>query len=235
MPDNNKAQRPGHIIIVNGTSGSGKSTTCEHFVQRSEDFWITQGIDQFMGSSFPKRYGHHGDRCREGYWSELVDTDDPEGPLRWQFSDQGLQAFSAFHEWIAVTSRLGCHIILDHLMMLDPPLLQDCIWRLSGLPVLFVNLKPPYEVLVERIANREVGNRFSNSRYSSEQIQQSRKRLDRLRPWFYQAVYANDCYDLEIDSAHCLPDEVCELIENRLAEGPGTAFNTLRQQYPKHF
>jgi len=31
------------------------------------------------------------------------------------------------------------------------------------------------------------------------------------------------------------PDEVCERIEARLAEGPGTAFEKLRAKYPKPF
>ena len=42
------------------------------------------------------------------------------------------------------SARNGCNIILDHLMMVDPPILQDCIWRLEGLPVLFVSLRPPH-------------------------------------------------------------------------------------------
>jgi chloramphenicol 3-O-phosphotransferase len=57
-------------------------------------------------------------------------------------------------------------------------------------------------------------------------------RLDRLRPWFYDAVYANDIYDLQIDTVEHGPDEVCTIIEGRLAQGPGTAFDALRRRYP---
>lgn len=223
----------GQIIIVNGTSGSGKSTTCGLFVNRASDFWLTYGIDHFMGSTFPRKFGHHGALCREGIYAEALEASDPDGPLRWYFSAAGAKAFSVFHEWIATASRQGCNVILDHLMMLDPPVLQDCIWRLRDLPVLFVNLKPPYEVLLERVAKREIGNRFSNSSYSSAQVSASRQRLDRLRPWFYDAVYANTCYDLEIDSARCSPEQICEQIENRLASGAGDAFAQLRIDYPQ--
>ena len=222
----------GQIIIVSGTSGSGKSTTCELFASRSEEFWLLYGIDHFMSVTFPKKFGHHGERCREGFYTESLDDNNPDGPLRWRFSRMGTQAFSAFHEWVAAASRQGCNIILDHLMILDPPLLQDCIWRLKDLPVLFVMLKPPYEVLMERIATRQIGNRFATSRYSPEQVAQSKARLERLRPWLYQASYANDCCDLEIDTAKYGPEQVCDFMEERLAAGPGTAFERLRERYP---
>ena len=222
----------GQIIIVNGTSGSGKSTTCELFARQAADFWLLYGIDHFMGSSFPRQFGHHGERCREGIYAHPLDAADPEGPLRWSFGPWGCRGFAAFHEWVAASAREGCNIILDHLMMVDPPVLQDCIWRLAGLPVLFVTLKPPYEVLMARVANREIGNRCANSSYDDERIRKSRERLDRLRPWFYQAVYANTVCDLEIDSDACDPDSVCRQIEQRLNAGPGTAFEQLREIYP---
>lgn len=221
----------GQIIIVNGTSGSGKSTTCERFVQRAEDFWLTSGIDHFLGANFPKRFGHHGDDCQLGFYAEPERKDDPEGPLRWRFGPEGMRAFAVFHEWLASASREGCNIIVDHLLMLDPPLLQDCIWRLSGLPVLLVNLKPPYEVLEQRIAQRQIGQRFANSQYDEERIKRARERLDRLRPWFYRAVYASPHCDLEIDSADLTPDEICSRLEQRLSQGPGSAFDTLMGLY----
>jgi hypothetical protein len=44
-------------------------------------------------------------------------------------------------------------------------------------------------------------------------------------------VYANDCYDLEIDTLKHSEEEVCQLIEQRLARGPGTAFDLLRARF----
>ena len=223
----------GQIIIVNGTSGSGKSTTCKLFAKRSEDFWLLHGIDHFLGSSFPRKFGHHGELCEEGISAKAINQDNPQGPLRWFLGEWGKKGFQTFHEWIAAASRSGCNIIVDHLMMTDPPVLQDCIWRLQGLPVLLVTLKPPYEALLERIAQREIGNRFSNSNYSSAQVQQSKQRLERLRPWFYEAVYANSCCDLEIDTTQHEPDAVCERIERCLQQSEGTAFAELRLRYPQ--
>lgn len=220
---------PGQIIIVNGTSGSGKSTTCELFAKQSDKFWLLYGIDHFMAATFPSKFGHHGSRAREGVYAHPVNESD--GPLRWSFGKYGEQAFRTFHAWIAAASREGCNIIIDHLMLIDPPILQDAIWQMQDLPVLLVVLKPPYQVLEQRVATRNMGGK-SNNLLNDEEVKRIRDRLSRLRPWFYEATYANDCCDLQIDTVEHSPAEVCNLIEQRLTNGPGTAFGQLRLRYP---
>ena len=75
--------KPGQIVIVNGTSGSGKSTTCELLAKQSSDFWLLYGIDHFLAGTLPAQFGHHGPRCREGIYAHPVDEQNPNGPLRW--------------------------------------------------------------------------------------------------------------------------------------------------------
>jgi chloramphenicol 3-O-phosphotransferase len=225
---------PGQIIIVSGTSGSGKSTTCELFAKRSDAFWLLYGIDHFLSATVPAKFSHHGPRCREGIYAHPVDENDPDGPLRWSFGKYGMKAFGVLHEWAASASREGCNIIFDQLMMIDPPVLQDCIWRMKDLPVLFVSLKPPFHVLMERVANRKSDKKLPAAEfYADDAMKRAVEKLNRLRSWFYEAVYANDCYDLEIDTVEHSPESVCALIEKRLAEGPGTAFESLRARYPR--
>src|SRR5580698_5236565 len=168
--------------------------------KRSDEFWLLYGIDQFMSGSFPAKFGHHGPRSRAGVHAHPVDENDPTGPLRWSFGEHGTRAFAALHEWVAGASRAGCNIILDHLMMTDPPVLQDCVWRLNDLPVLFVSLKPPFEVLRDRVANRQMDKKMPTDILGEDAVRIIVGRLNRLRPWFYEAVYANDVYDLEIDT-----------------------------------
>lgn len=221
----------GQIIIVNGTSGSGKTTACELFARQAADFWLVYGIDHFMGSTFPRAFGHGGERCREGIYAHPVDADDPDGDLRWSITEQGMRAFGVFHEWIATAARQGCNIIVDHLLIADPPILQDCVRRLAGLPVWIVTLKPDYDVLVERIEGRAIGKRFANSNLDSEQVRQSKQRLRRLRPWFYQSIYANTICDLEIDTVQHGPEAVCDMIRERLSSGAGEAIRALAQRH----
>src|SRR5262245_12927267 len=130
----------GQIVIINGTSGSGKSTAAELLAKRSNEFWLLYGIDHFMAGTFPAVFGHHGPRAREGVYAHPLDERDPKSALRWSFGDNGTRAFRVLHEWVAAASRQGCNIILDHLVMSDPPVLQDLVWRLEGLPVLLVTL-----------------------------------------------------------------------------------------------
>lgn len=221
----------GQIIIINGTSGSGKTTACELFAKQADDFWLVYGIDHFMGSTFPRAFGHGGERCREGIYAHPVDAGKPDGDLRWSITELGMRAFGVFHEWIATAARGGCNIILDHLLIADPPILQDCVKRLQDLPVLLVTLKPDYDVLVERIEGRAIGQRFANSNLDSEQVRQSKERLRRLRPWFYQSIYANTECDLEIDTVKHDPEAVCTMIRTRLSEGAGVATKALAERY----
>jgi chloramphenicol 3-O-phosphotransferase len=223
----------GQIVIVNGTSGSGKSTTCELLVKRSSQFWLLYGIDQFVSGTFPAIFGHHGPRAQEGIYAHPVNENDPKSPLRWSFGENGTRAFAVLHEWVAAASRQGCNIVLDHLVMSDPPVLQDLIWRLQGLPALLVTLKPPYEVLLERVANRKMDKKMPTDLLGEDTVRKIIERLDRLRPWFYESVYANEISDLTVDTAVHGPEEVCAMIEARLTQGPGEAFDKLRACWPR--
>lgn len=223
----------GQILIVTGTSGSGKSTACEIFAKRSDDFWLLYGIDHFLSGTLPAKFGHHGPRSREGIYAHPVDEEDPDGPLRWSLGPKGEAAFRTLHGWVATAAREGCNVVLDHLAMSDPPVLQDLIWQLEGLPVMFVCLKPSYEVLSARIANRTMDKPMPTDLLGADAVKKIVDRLDRLRPWFYQAVYANDIYDLVIDTELHGPEAVVAMIEARLAEGPGMAFEALREKWPK--
>ncbi|HEX8057047.1 MAG TPA: chloramphenicol phosphotransferase, partial [Novosphingobium sp.] len=137
------------------------------------------------------------------------------------------------HEWIASASRQGCNIVFDHLLMTQTPVLADCAWRLEGLPVLLVTLKPPIEVLEKRVAERQMDKKLPIDLLGEDAVRKIVDRLARLRPWFTEVVYANDIADLTIDTAAHGPEEVCAMIEARLAEGPGTAFERLREKYPR--
>ena len=223
----------GQIVIVNGTSGSGKSTTCETFARASDDYWMLYGIDHFLAGTLPARFGHHGPRAAEGIEAIPVDPADPEGPLKWQFNPLATRAFGVFHEWIATASRGGCNIILDHLLMTGTPVLADCAWRLEGLPALLVTLKPPVEVLERRVAERTMDKPMPTHLLGEDTVRKIVDRLNRLRAWFTESVYANDISDLTIDTSVHGPEEVAAMIRQRLAEGPGTAFDRLRARWPR--
>jgi chloramphenicol 3-O-phosphotransferase len=224
---------PGQILILNGTSGSGKSSTAELIAQKADDFWLLYGIDHFLASTYPAKFGHHGPRAAEGILAHPLDPDDPEGTLRWSFGEYGAKAFGLMHDWIAAASRAGCNIVFDHLLMTDPPVIQDLAWKLEGLPALLVTLKPPFEVLERRVAERAMDKKIPVEILGEDAVTKIVDRLTRLRPFYYDEIYRNQICDLEIDSDANSLDQVVAKIEGRLVEGPGTAFELLREKFPR--
>jgi chloramphenicol 3-O-phosphotransferase len=217
----------GQVVVVNGTSGSGKTTTCAHFARRAEEPYLMLGMDLLVGTLVPARYTMFGSMKEQGYQPTAY------GPVC-------MQAVSALHAMVAAAARTGQNMVVDQLMFVDPPVLQDAVWRMADVPVLFVNLKPSREVLEARVKGRTIT-------VIPEPIQEAMAaagpdilaalgaQLAEATPWFYDHAYANDIYDLELDSSAMSPDEVCEAIEARLRAGPGTAFARLRERHPKPF
>ena len=224
----------GQVIIVAGSSGAGKTTTINTFANRAQAPYLIFGMDIFLGAVTPGKFSLFGDRTREGMYQFPIDADDPDGQLRFGFGEFGWASIEAFHEMIATASRMGMNVLVDHLMFVDPPMLQDCVWRLQDVPVLLVGLKPPYEILNTRRATRNMDISDQMRDIHGDSAQETiNKNMENLDRWFYQSSYVNDCYDLLLDSTQLNPDEVCEKIEQRLETGPGTAFETLRKRYPK--
>jgi len=99
--------------------------------------------------------------------------------------------------------------------------------------VLLVTLKPPFEVLERRVSERKMEKKLPTDILGEDAVRKIIDRLSRLRPWFYQSVYANEISDLVIDTSVHGPEEVTALIRDRLAQGPGTAFERLRAAHPR--
>ena len=217
----------GQIVLVNGTSGAGKTTTCHAFARRAEEPYLMFGMDLLVGTLVPAKYTMFGEKKEEGYQPTSY------GPVC-------MKALEAMHAMVAAASRAGQNMVVDHLMFLDPPVLQDCIWRMEDVPVLFVNLRPSREVLEKRVKERQIDViplpiQEAMAAAGPDIISALGEQLSQAVPWFYEHAYANDIYDLELDSSSMSIDEVCEKIEARLAEGPGTAFAQLRKQHPRPF
>jgi chloramphenicol 3-O-phosphotransferase len=217
----------GQIVLINGTSGSGKTTTCATFARRAQEPYLMFGMDLLVGTLVPARYTMFGSMKEQGYQPTAY------GPVC-------MKALSAMHAMVAAASRSGQNMVVDHLMFLDPPVLQDAIWRMADVPVLFVNLKPSREVLEERVKGRVITVipepiQEAMAAAGPEILKVLGDELSAATPWFYEHAYANEIYDLELDSSAMTPDAVCEHIDARLRDGPGTAFAKLRERHPRPF
>ena len=60
----------GRVILLHGTSSSGKTTTARAIQELSDDPWLRLGIDAFW-NAVHERWMEHGDRAAEGFaWME---------------------------------------------------------------------------------------------------------------------------------------------------------------------
>lgn len=209
----------GKIVIVAGTSGAGKTTTCDAFVDCAQEPWMKIGVDILTRDMIPQKFGLFGARRKEGFSSVPVDDGDLAGADRFVLGDIGLRYFETLHEMLASASRFGTNVIVDHLTMLDPPVLQDCITRLAGLSVWFIAVKPPLEITQKRQYERIAG--IPNGQMIADALLKTTR-------WLYPAIYDHGVFDGTYDSTRMTPIEIAKAILSRVEKGPGTAFGALR-------
>lgn len=191
----------GQVIILNGAPRSGKSSIAAAIQENFDGLWMNQGVDHFMRMT-PSRY-HPGIGLRPG--GERPDLE----PVV-------VQLYAALYASIAAHSRLGINVVVDvgHHDGYSQPLaiLPACARRLRGLPVLFVGVRCPLEVIMQR--------RVATGYNSSADIPPPVLR-------WQEAVHKPGIYDLEVDTSVLSASACAEQIRQRLAGAPPTAFAQL--------
>jgi chloramphenicol 3-O phosphotransferase len=193
-----QASEPGQIVILNGVPRSGKSSIVAVIQESFDGPWMNLGVDTFMRHVVPQRY-HPSIGLRPG--GECPDLE----PLIAVF-------YAAMYESIAAHSRLGLNVVVDvghhDAYSTSLGILADSARRLEGLPVLFVGVHCPIEVIMERRRNTWGGG-------GSTDVPVPRA----VRLW-QRAVHTPGIYDLEVDTSLLSPEECAEVIRRRLQEGP---------------
>ena len=130
----------GRIIVLNGAPRSGKSSIVAAIQETLEGPWLNLGVDVFVRQVTPERL-RPGIGLRPG--GERPDLEAVIPAL-----------YAAMYESIAAHARLGLNVVVDvgHHDAYSQPLgiRPDCARRLSGLYALFVGVRCPIEVIVER-------------------------------------------------------------------------------------
>jgi chloramphenicol 3-O phosphotransferase len=188
---------PGQIVILNGTPRSGKSTIAAVIQETFDGVWLNLGVDRFMATT-PERY-RPGIGLRPG--GERPDLE----PLI-------VLLYRAMYESIAAHSRLGLNVVVDvgHHDWYSTPLriLPNSARQLSSLPVLFVGVRCPIEIIMER-RRATWGAGTSDDGMIPEPVQR-----------WQQAVHEPGIYDLEVDTSILNPAECAEAIRQQLICGP---------------
>jgi chloramphenicol 3-O phosphotransferase len=188
----------GQIVILNGPPRSGKSSIVAAIQSRFEGVWMNLGVDRFMQMT-PHRF-QPGIGLRPG--GERPDLEPLVGSL-----------YGAMYEAIATHSRMGLNVVVDavHHDSYSVPrgILPACARRLQGLPVLFVGVHCPIEVVMER----------RRATWGGVGYNQEGSVADPVSLW-HQAVHTPGVYDLEVDTSVLSADECADLIHQRLENGP---------------
>lgn len=184
---------PGRIVILNGAPRSGKSSVAAAIQNGFDGVWLNAGVDHFK-RMVPDRF-QPGIGLRPG--GERPDLE----PLV-------VTLYLAMYESIAAHSRLGINVVADvgHHDSYSVPrgILPACASRLAGLPVLFVGVRCPVAVVVER----------RRATWGADAASPERARL------WDEAVHTPGRYDIEVDTSALGPAECAELIRRRLRKGP---------------
>ena len=197
---------PGNIIILNGTSSSGKSSILRALQEIMEKPYLDAGIDKFLWM-LPKRYLNE-----PAYWQQVYRYEWPQpGQMVIQAAPLGHQLMDGMHQAIAALALAGNHVIADHVLA-ESAWVQQCATLFANLPAWLIHITCPLAVLEER-----------------ERARKDRT-LGQARAQFH-LVHAHAVCDLEIDTAqHDIPT-CAEMIKQHVLMGPRpTAFQKLARK-----
>lgn len=191
-----RTQKLGQIVILNGTPRSGKSSIVAEIQATFDGLWMNLGVDRMMQAT-PERY-LSGIGLRPG--GERPDLEPYVCLL-----------YAGLYESIAAHSRLGLNVVVDvgHHDAYSVPLgiLPDCARRLQGLPVLFVGVRCPIEVVMER----------RRKTWQHENEAPDAPIPEPVLRW-QREVHIPGIYDLEVDTSLLSPGECAAAIRQRLSE-----------------
>lgn len=174
-----------------------------------DGLWMNLGVDVFVVHVTPRRF-RPGMGLRPGEEAHKLA---PLVPT----------LYEAMYESIAAHSRAGLNVVTD-VGHYDGAILADSARRLTGLPVLFVGLRCPIEVIMER---RKAGQAGREGVYLTGSA--SVEIPAPILRWQHD-VHIPGIYDLEVDTSVLGPTESAAAIRRRLDEGPPpSAFRRLAQ------
>jgi chloramphenicol 3-O phosphotransferase len=192
------ATSPGRIILVNGTSSSGKTALIKALQASLPDLWLEMGIDRFA-------YSLPGRVAGQPVWAQLFRYVPVKGALDGSFAIEttalGRQFVSAMHSTVAVLAAFGFNVLVDQ-VVLERSFLEEAASLWAPFNVLFVGVRCPLEVVVRRELERK-----------ERTLGQAAAQFDVTHRWAK--------YDVEVDTSTLDPDQAAARVRNALAEGLG--------------
>jgi chloramphenicol 3-O phosphotransferase len=191
----------GHIVILNGAPGSGKTSIVREIQEGPGAPWMNLGVDVFSRLVTPRQY-QPGIGLRPGGERPDLEVLIPV----W---------YRAMYKSVAAHSREGLNVVVDvgHHDGYSESLgvLAEAAEVLSGLPALLVGVRCPIEVVIRRRLKR-IGNTEGPASAAWNDMA--------ARAQLWEVVHHPGIYDLEVDTATMTPAACANAITTRLEDGP---------------
>jgi len=193
-----KDNSSGIVVVLNGPSGSGKSSIQKEFQKlHMPNLWIKVGIDNLFDNVMPEITPEN-----MSFWQS-------KNPIRWVekkkddkgndivplfVGEQGDKVFYAMNSCIAEYAKNGCNVIVDYIAY-KKDMLSDLKEKLKNVESYFVAVQISLDVLEQREANRGTSPKGHARSH-------------------YFTVYGDMKYDLTVNSEKNSPKEIAQQIKN---------------------
>lgn len=174
----------GKVIILNGPSGSGKSSIQKEFQKlMMPNLWVKVGIDNLFDAVMPDITPENMDfwqSSNEIRWVEATQDADNNKIITLFVGPQGEQVAYAMNSAIAAYAQNGCNVIVDYIAY-DQKWLHDLEHKCADIQTYYVAVQIPLDTLEQREEARGTSPKGHARSH-------------------YFTVYGDKSYDLEVDS-----------------------------------
>lgn len=193
VPEHDRAGL-GRVIVLNGTSSSGKTTLASKLQARlaaAGECWMLISTD-VMFPLLPRSFFAYGPRAVGDHAADGLSFQVVEGRLERSSGSVGQKVFDAYRSWIVGTARAGLNVIVDEVLLTEADW-SELKAALAGLDVHWVGIEIGLEPLEAR--ERVRGDRV---------IGLARSQFD--------LVHRHAIYDTMVDTASLDPDAAADVI-----------------------
>jgi chloramphenicol 3-O phosphotransferase len=191
---------PGTIVLLNGATSSGKSAIARAFQHRSDEPWLSIGIDVFWGA-IDERWMELGPRAAEGFhWVDGPDAEPTRPQVRIVSGPVGERLAAGMRAAVGALAQEGNDVVVDD-VLIEPSWLDHWSEVVAGVDTLFVGVHCDLDILERR--ERERGNRI---------LGEARGQLD--------VVHRDVVYDVAVDTSISTPEDCASAIAHALRSAP---------------
>jgi chloramphenicol 3-O phosphotransferase len=142
--------KKGLVILLNGTSSSGKTTIAKALQDKLEEPYMYVSVDDFF-HMYPEKYLNPTNQDEAIILSHLIPT-----------------VVSGLHKCVASLAQSGNNVLVDHVLQ-ENGWLKECVENWKDLDVLFVGVRCPLRIAEQR--EKERGDRnIGTAQYQFESV-----------------------------------------------------------------